>query len=54
MAIEDIGRVEAELFEYLTATHDATLASIRESGVLSDETAQQLREAIAHCKEKFV
>ena len=54
VAIEDIGRFEAELFEYLTATRDATLASIRESGVLSDEAAQQLREAIAHCKEKFV
>ena len=51
---ERIGEFETELFDYLTATKGDTLASIRESGALSDEAAADLRDAIAHCKEKFI
>ena len=52
IAVEDISRFETELFEYLTATRDDLLKSIRETGVLSAESEAQLREAIAACKQK--
>ncbi len=45
---------EDELFNYLRATKDNILASIRESGVISEEADAELRAAIEHCKEKFV
>jgi F-type H+-transporting ATPase subunit alpha len=51
---EDIHAFEEELFEYLTATKDALLAEIRNTGVLSDESAAELREAISYCKDKFL
>ena len=51
--VEDIKRFEEELFEYLVATKDALLAEIRDTGVLSDENSQALREAIEACKAKF-
>lgn len=51
--VADIKAYESALFEYLTATKDALLSSIRESGTLSDETAAELKEAILHCKESF-
>ena len=52
--IEDIRRFESELFEYLTAAKEELCASIRESGVLSEESEEELKAAIEHCKEKFV
>ena len=51
--VADIKAYESTLFEHLTATKDSLLASIRESGVLSDEAAAELKEAILHCKESF-
>jgi F-type H+-transporting ATPase subunit alpha len=54
IALEDIKAFESELFEYLTATKDDVLSSIRESGTLSDETVAELRAAIEHCKKKFL
>ena len=54
LALEDIKAFESELFEYLVATKEDLLASIRESGNLSDEAAAELREAIETCKAKFV
>ena len=51
--VESIQRFEDELFDYLVATKDALLASIRDTGVLSDETSAELKEAILLCKEKF-
>ena len=54
LALEDIKAFEAELFEYLVATKEDLLASIRETGNLSDEAAAELREAIETCKAKFV
>ena len=54
LALEDIKAFEAELFEYLVATKEDLLLSIRESGNLSDEAAAELREAIETCKAKFV
>ena len=51
--VEDISRFEEELFEYLVATKDELLAEIRDTGALSDENAQLLREAIEAAKTKF-
>ena len=51
---EDVHAFEGELFEYLVATKDELLASIRDTGVLSDERAAELREAVEYCKDKFL
>ena len=51
--VERISEFEATLFEHLTATKEALLASIRESGNLTDETNAELREAIIDCVNKF-
>ena len=53
IALSDVRAFESELFEYLTATKDALLSSIRETGVLSADAEAELRETIEHCKEKF-
>ena len=53
IAVEDISRFEAELFEYLVATKEELLASIRETGVLTDETTAELKEAILAVLAKF-
>ena len=45
---------ERELSDYLVATKGDLLASIRETGNLSDENAAELREAIETCKAKFL
>ena len=54
VATDRIRDFEEELFNYLRATKDSLLASIRESGVISEEADTELRSAIEHCKEKFV
>ena len=52
--VADIHRFEEELFEYLVATKDQLLASIRETGVLSAEAEAELKEAIIYTKNKFL
>ncbi len=52
--VEDVRRFEEYLFEYLTATQDELLASIRETGTLTDETTENLRGAIEKAKTKFL
>ena len=52
--VEDVSRFESELFEYLTATKDELLSSIRETGVLTDDTTEELRAAINSVKDKFL
>ena len=52
--VEDIHAFEEELFEYLVATKDTLLASIRDTGVLSPENEAELREAIIYSKDKFL
>ena len=52
--VADIGRFEDELFEYLTATKDELLATIRQTGVLSPECEAELKEAIIYTKDKFL
>ena len=51
---ESVHDFERELFEYLSATKDGLLASIRESGALSQDSEHELHEAILYCKEKFL
>ena len=51
--VADISRFESELFEYLTAVKSELLASIRETGNLSDENEAELKAAILAVKEKF-
>ena len=54
VAVEDIHRFEEELSEYLVATKDELLASIRDTGVLSPEREAELKEAIIYTKNKFL
>ena len=51
---EDISRFEAELFEYLTVSKEDILKELRDTGVLSGENSEKLREAIIYCKDKFL
>ncbi len=50
----DIGKFEDELFEYLIATKDELLREIRDTGLLSNERADELKAAIEYCKDKFL
>ena len=54
IAVADIHRFEEELFEYLTAVKSDLLASIRETGELSPERSEELKESILCVKEKFI
>ena len=52
-----VGRIrefESDLFEYLVATRETLLATIRESDTLSAESETELRESILAAKEKFL
>ncbi len=51
--VEKIPDFEKELYEYLVATKDELLSSIRETGALTDETTKELENAINTCKERF-
>ena len=51
--VADVKRFEDELFEYLTAVKSDLLATIRETGNLSDESEAELKAAINSVKEKF-
>ncbi len=51
--VEDIHRFEEELFEYLIAVKGNLLQSIRETGELSPENTEELKEAILSVKDKF-
>ena len=51
--VADVSRFESELFEYLTAVKGDLLATIRETGNLTDESEAELKEAILTVKEKF-
>ena len=52
--VEEISRFESELFEHLVAAHEAILAEIRETGVMTEETEKALRAAIVACRDKFL
>ena len=50
---ERIHDFEEELFEYIKASHDEWIKDIHESGVLSKENEELLKEVIIHTREKF-
>ena len=52
--VADIHRFEEELFEHLIAVKGDLLASIRQTGELSAENADELKEAIICVKDKFI
>jgi F-type H+-transporting ATPase subunit alpha len=52
--VADIHRFEEELFEHLIAVKGELLSSIRETGELTADNAQELKEAIVCVKEKFI
>ena len=52
--VEDVKSFESELFEYLVASRAELLATIRESGALSEESEAELRESIKTAKDKFL
>ena len=52
--VADVSRYQDELFEYLTATKDALLKGIRDTGTLSPEGEAELKEAIIYTKDKFL
>ena len=54
VAIEDIGRFEQELYEFMDASHDEVLKDIEASGKLSKENEAALRDAIQEFKKKFL
>ncbi len=51
--VEDVARFEKELQEYLVATNTELLSTIRQTGVLTEESETALRTAIESCKAKF-
>ncbi|MBO5745353.1 MAG: F0F1 ATP synthase subunit alpha, partial [Clostridia bacterium] len=53
IAVEDVKRFEAFLFEHLTANEMELLDRIKQTGVLSDEDSEKLTNAINRAKEKF-
>ena len=54
VALEDVRGFESDLYEYLLSNKEDLLATIRSTGVLSPESESELRDAIVHCKEKFL
>ena len=52
--VEKIKDFETNLFEHLTATKESLLASIRESGKLTEESEAELKDAIIALRDKFL
>jgi F-type H+-transporting ATPase subunit alpha len=51
--VEDIGRFESELHDYIRRSHGGILDGIRETGVLDDDTETSLKDAITEFKKGF-
>src|SRR6266496_3006828 len=51
--IEDIGRFETEFLEYLRRQHAGILQTIRESGILAEDTVTALKDAIEEFRKVF-
>ena len=52
--LESIKSFEGDLYEYLLSQREDIISAIRDTKVISDETEKALREAIDHCKAKFI
>ncbi len=53
VAVEDITRFEAELFDFLDTKYPEIPSSIAAEKVISEETEAKLRKAIEECKAQF-
>jgi F-type H+-transporting ATPase subunit alpha len=51
--VEDIGRFEAELIENIQREHAGIFDAIRETGALSDDTIEALKDAVADFRKSF-
>ncbi len=51
VAVEDVHAFEKALFEHLTANEEELLSDIRKTGVLSEENAERLKNAVEACKK---
>ena len=51
--VEDIGRFEAELLDYIARSHAGIYDTIRETGALSEDTVMALKDAVAEFRRGF-
>jgi F-type H+-transporting ATPase subunit alpha len=51
--VEDIGRFESELLDYIGREHEGILDTIRETGELSDDTVTALKDAVGEFRRGF-
>ncbi len=52
--VEDIAEFQNELFDYVESAHPSVTGAIRETGDLSEETENELKEALDECVSKFL
>ena len=52
--VEDIAEFQAELFDYVESAHPSVTGNIRETGDLSKETEEELKQALSECIAKFL
>ena len=54
IAVEDIAEFQAELFDYVESAHPSITGNIRETKELSEETENELKQALDECIKKFL
>ncbi|MBR1664384.1 MAG: F0F1 ATP synthase subunit alpha [Ruminococcus sp.] len=54
IAVEDIAEFQAELFDYVESAHPSVTGAIRETKDLSEETENELKDALNECIGKFL
>ncbi|MBR6338421.1 MAG: F0F1 ATP synthase subunit alpha [Ruminococcus sp.] len=54
IAVEDIGEFQNELFDYVESAHPSVTGNIRETKELSEETENELKQALDECIKKFL
>ena len=54
IAVEDIAEFQAELFDYVESAHPSVTGAIRETKDLSEETENELKDALNECVVKFL
>ena len=52
--VEDIAEFQAELIDYVESAHPSVTGNIRETGDLSEEMENELKQALEECKAKFL
>ncbi len=54
IAVEDIAEFQAELFDYVESAHPSVTGAIRETKDLSEETENELKDALNECIGRFL